>query len=153
MKGQNRYIYTSKLASTYAHFTRCGTVRQSVCRVRAQLGSSNTKACDLRVHRLRPAPHSRPLTRQLDFTSNLSLFHPTTLHARRDQGALPLLVGLPAASKRLSVVLLRKPLHARLELGAEMPDEALDRPREGFAESCASTRSVNRRVADSSERD
>lgn len=62
------------------------------------------------------------------------LFHPLLL-ARRDEVALlPGIVG-PPARERLAARLLRKVLHPRLELGAEVADEALDGPGEGLAES------------------
>jgi len=42
---------------------------------------------------------------------------------------------VPAAGEGLAAVLLGKLLHAGLELGAEVADQTLDGPGEGFAES------------------
>ena len=56
------------------------------------------------------------------------------LHTRRDQLALQLGIVVPAASQGLAAVLLGKLLHAGLELGAEVADQALDGPGEGLAE-------------------
>jgi hypothetical protein len=41
---------------------------------------------------------------------------------------------VPAASQRLAAGLLGELLHAGLELGAEVADQTLDGPGEGFAE-------------------
>lgn len=66
------------------------------------------------------SPSSRPLTR--------------FLHARRDQLALHLRIVVPAAGQGLAAGLLGELLHAGLELGAEVADQTLDGPGEGFAE-------------------
>lgn len=57
------------------------------------------------------------------------------LHARRDELALLARVVLPAAGQRLAARLLRKLLHARLELGPKVADETLDGPGKRLAES------------------
>ena len=68
-------------------------------------------------------------------TLHLLLIRSTTLHTGGDQ--LPFLprIMLPAASQRLTTVLLGKLLHARLQLGPEVADKTLDRPGKRLAES------------------
>ncbi len=66
------------------------------------------------------------------YTIPLNLISP--LHTRRDQLALRLRIVVPAAGEGLAASLLGELLHAGLKLRAEVADQALDGPGEGFAE-------------------
>lgn len=61
----------------------------------------------------------------------------TSLPCARDAGSHP------ASQRLLPAVLLRVLLHPRLQLGAEVADEALDGPSKGLAESCKKVSKVN----------
>ncbi len=58
------------------------------------------------------------------------------LHTRRHQLALLSCIMRPAASQSSTAGLLCELLHACLQLGPEVADETLDRPGEGFTQSC-----------------